>query len=57
MAHFTPENEELGPEPTAEGDGRWEMEEGSVELHLGQMEDGSEQPRRRREGVLFAVKE
>ena len=39
MPHFTPENEELCPERTVEGEGRWEMEEGSVELHLGQMED------------------
>jgi hypothetical protein len=29
MPHFTPENEELSPEPTFEGEGRWEMEEGS----------------------------
>jgi hypothetical protein len=26
MAHFTPKNEELYPEATVEGDGRWEME-------------------------------
>ena len=39
MPHFTPKNEELSPEPTVEGEGRWEMEEGSGELHLGQMED------------------
>ena len=29
MPHFTPEIEELSLEPTVEGDGRWEMEEGS----------------------------
>jgi len=35
-------------------DGRWEME---AKNQRWKREDGSEQPRRRREGVLFAVKE
>jgi hypothetical protein len=26
MAHFTPENEELCPEPTLKGEGRWKRE-------------------------------